>query len=585
MRTRVMLVTALLAVAALPAATGSAAAMCLGREATIQGTGAADTLNGTAGNDVILGLGGDDVINGLGGNDRICGNDGSDAIDAGTGPDRVQGGGGDDTILGGPGDDLLRGGAGRDEVNGGAGNDTVLGEAGNDTLSGDAGDDTLNGNKGSDTVAGGPDIDACYGETRESCEGAVVLTDSFGFMFMDQYVVGGRVRNDTNRAGTSIGLSLRLVDAAGGSLLSDADGHVVPQVEFPPHLTSLLPGEESPFLYYSDRLDTAPARYSVAVTGDMPTRISRAHLTVEGDEMIRVQSWLFIEGDWLQVNGLVVNNTSRWVNIHNIAGAGLEAGGAIRTAGGAIDWALTLAPAGDPEGRDRTPFKIGMPDPGGVSRWAPYLDAQFASPPRTDPLSVEVMDYYVDSSHAFHVVGWTSNESDESVGFPGVISGAYAADGTVLDVAMAAVMAPLDPGTRLPFDARGFSVIDTIPHQAARVDHFSAVPSIPVGVSFAQEFVDLRTSGDQVNKTQDEWAVSGRVRNTTSQDLGHVVVVVTVYDGEGELAATGSALVFPSGDVLAPDEACSYQVRIKLDPASDHRAFSYGTIAWGAVAE
>ena len=162
MRVRVTLVLAvLLAVAALPAAAGSATAMCLGLEATRVGTAGGETINGTAGVDVIVGLGGNDVINGLGGNDRICGGLGNDTVSGGPGNDSVQGNGGNDTISGGLGADVLKGGAGAD---------TITGNAGNDKLFGEAGDDNLNGNLGTDSVSGGLGTDTCYGEGKATCE-------------------------------------------------------------------------------------------------------------------------------------------------------------------------------------------------------------------------------------------------------------------------------------------------------------------------------------------------------------------------------------------------------------------------------
>jgi len=161
MRTRVVLVLALLMVAALPAARGAATVMCLGREATKVGTTGADTIDGTAGDDVLVGLGGSDTINGYGGNDRICGGGGNDTISPGPGNDRVQGGAGNDIIAGGIGADVLRGGGGADDIHGNDGNDRLLGGAG---------DDTLNGDAGTDAVTGGLGTDTCYGETLATCE-------------------------------------------------------------------------------------------------------------------------------------------------------------------------------------------------------------------------------------------------------------------------------------------------------------------------------------------------------------------------------------------------------------------------------
>ena len=168
MRTRVVLVLALLMVAALPAARGGATVMCLGREATKVGTTGADTIDGTAGDDVLVGLGGSDTINGYGGNDRICGGGGNDTISPGPGNDRVQGGAGNDIIAGGIGADVLRGGGGADDIHGNDGNDRLLGGAG---------DDTLNGDAGTDAVTGGLGTDTCYGETLATCELPAAVRD------------------------------------------------------------------------------------------------------------------------------------------------------------------------------------------------------------------------------------------------------------------------------------------------------------------------------------------------------------------------------------------------------------------------
>lgn len=161
MRVRGVLVLAVLAVAALPAATGSAGVMCGGQVATIVGTAGPDDLDGTPGPDVIAGQDGNDFINGYEGNDRICGGGGNDIIRAGAGNDRVWGGVGWDIILGDEGADVLRGGAGADVIHGGAGDDRLFGQAGADNLDGDAGIDTVTGGLGTDT---------CYGETKASCE-------------------------------------------------------------------------------------------------------------------------------------------------------------------------------------------------------------------------------------------------------------------------------------------------------------------------------------------------------------------------------------------------------------------------------
>lgn len=108
------LVATTIALIPLTPSPSSAAAMCMGRSATIEGTPGDDELGGTPNDDVIVGGGGDDVISGSDGDDVICG------------------GGGDDALFGEAGRDVLAGDAGKDQVSGGAGNDELSGGKGLD---------------------------------------------------------------------------------------------------------------------------------------------------------------------------------------------------------------------------------------------------------------------------------------------------------------------------------------------------------------------------------------------------------------------------------------------------------------------
>jgi len=105
-RARVAVTFAVVVVGGIAVALGTSAGAaraptCLGKRATIVGTGGADILTGTPRNDVIAGLGGADRIDGRGGSDLVC---------AGAGADVLAGGTGRDTLDGGPGFDVCRGG-------------------------------------------------------------------------------------------------------------------------------------------------------------------------------------------------------------------------------------------------------------------------------------------------------------------------------------------------------------------------------------------------------------------------------------------------------------------------------------------
>jgi Ca2+-binding RTX toxin-like protein len=144
-------------------ATPPKAATCVGRTATLAGTGGADALMGTPAHDVIVGLGGDDTISGLGDGDIVCGGAGADHIAAGRGAEVLDGQAGRDSVSGGRGRDHLSGGRGRDRLGGGAGPDLLQGGARRDRLFGGPGRDGIRGGRGPDLLSGGRRADTLSG--------------------------------------------------------------------------------------------------------------------------------------------------------------------------------------------------------------------------------------------------------------------------------------------------------------------------------------------------------------------------------------------------------------------------------------
>lgn len=220
MKLRALVTLSTLMVVSLMAAPAQAGENCLGKPATIVGSGGPDAISGTNGNDVIVAKGGNDVISGRGGNDRICGGGGRDEMVGGSGGDRMDGGPGPDEFVGGSGSDTaiyksrtggvevmiddqandgriappemdfvrpsvekVIGGDGEDRFVGGftlsinqvfragPGDDEAFGGDGDDNLFGEGGGDSLNGQDGDDLAVGGPGNDECFAETvSESCE-------------------------------------------------------------------------------------------------------------------------------------------------------------------------------------------------------------------------------------------------------------------------------------------------------------------------------------------------------------------------------------------------------------------------------
>lgn len=177
-----------------PSTSGAAAATCMGRSATIEGTPGDDQLAGTSNADVIAGGGGDDVISGSDGNDIVCGGGGNDAVFGEAGSDEVAGDGGRDQVSGGAGNDRLSGGKGLDFANyyvsptpvvvnlataraSGEGDDSlegienIFGSLFDDDLVGDNGYNAIQALDGDDRVAAGGGIDLIYDGVAPGSQG------------------------------------------------------------------------------------------------------------------------------------------------------------------------------------------------------------------------------------------------------------------------------------------------------------------------------------------------------------------------------------------------------------------------------
>lgn len=217
---------------------------CMGKRATIVGTGDDDRLRGTSGVDVIVGRGGNDELMGRGGNDVICGNGGFDRLVGGGGNDKLDAGRGwGDSLDGGPGDDLLDGGGGYfddldfraapnavvvDLVAGTAtgdgsdrirGADMIIGSAFDDTLRGD--DDPMGnwlvGMDGNDTLeAGAGDFEMLTGGNGDD-----VMDGGDGFDYLHNVTDLAGVDVDT---GITVDLQSGTMTGQGDDTLMDVEG-------------------------------------------------------------------------------------------------------------------------------------------------------------------------------------------------------------------------------------------------------------------------------------------------------------------------------------------------------------------------
>jgi len=409
------------------------------------------------------------------------------------------------------------------------------------------------------------------------------LTIASTFAFTDEwgeYHVVGELQNGTDRVLSSIELTIEIKDASGNSLLKDDNSNVVPSLTFQPLLYTLAPGEASPFEYYLSVDAGQPATYNVTITGQQTGQADRANVTVENDQLVDDgQGTLYLSGE-------LVNLSSQWAHINTLAGAALDNNDVVMSTDWTSTYTTELAPTGDQEERDRTPFVISFPSPSGVeaAQWVIYVDADVVDAPTEYPIQSELPNNYFDSWGDFHIVALLTNTGSDNLNTI-VVAGLYADDNTVLDADWSFVPIVLSPGESVPVDISAFSSVNYSDTQAGRVSTFTVQTDPYSTYPSTYEVVALTTKNDQVQKNSDSWTITGDVTNTSSQKLSSETVIVAIYDGQGKLVATDYTYISPTGDSIASGETNSYEVTIYLDPDVDATDFTFQTIVQGDVTQ
>jgi hypothetical protein len=404
---------------------------------------------------------------------------------------------------------------------------------------------------------------------------AILSTNSFVDSFGTYHVVGGLINNSSNVL-THIELSIEIKDASGTSLITDDNGNVVPNAVITPMLYTLAPGESSPFEYSYETSKGTPGSYNVAITGQQTGDANRAILKSENVQLMDDGS------GWYYLTGELVNTSSQWAHIRSLAGGVLDDSKKLLSADWTSTYTTELAPAGDASGRDRTPFEVNFPNPGGATKWQVFPDADVVNNVTDYPIGLSVTNSYFDQYGSFHVVGWITNNYDKALDSM-VVAGVFAQDKTVLDSSYAFVPIPMKPGVATPFSVSSFSSINYNHDQAALVSSYSAQadPWSTTPTSF--EFVDLSPSGESGQKDGATWTIDGNVINTSGKNLSGVTVVVMIKDAQNQLVAMEYTSILPEGDAITEGETSSYSVPVYLDPVIDSSGFTASTVIIGSV--
>jgi len=397
------------------------------------------------------------------------------------------------------------------------------------------------------------------------------FVDSYG-----TYRVVGEVDNNSSTVLNSIELTVEIKDASGNSLLKDDNGSITPSAIIYPLLYTLAPGEASPFEYSYETTNGTPASYNVTITGQQVSDANRATLKYENVQIVDNGS------SWYYLTGVLVNTGNQWAHINSLAGAVMDDSNNVLSADWTSTYTTELAPSGDTHGRDRTPFEVNFPNPGGSTQWKLYWDADMTNSVTDYPMDVKVTNLYFDQYGSAHLVGWITNNSDKALDSM-VVAGLYSRDGTVLDSSYAFVPEPIKPGAEAPFSISSFGSVDYNPNQASLVSTYSAqfdtwFTSLP-----SSEFVDLTASGETVEKNGATWTFNGDFTNTSGKNLSSATVEVMIMDSQNKLVAMEYTSISPTGDAIATGDTNTYSVPVSLDPAVDATGFTTNTVIVGDV--
>jgi hypothetical protein len=389
----------------------------------------------------------------------------------------------------------------------------------------------------------------------------LTVSSATGFTTAEgRYLVVGEVTNNANTPATSIELTLEIKDASGASMLKDYGGTTIPSITLHPMVPTIAPGMSSPFSYdpFFDASTPTPATVKVTVTSAISTEASQVEIIADHVQLVHDSLNYFLTGE-------LVNSTADWVLVNGLSGGVVDSGEQLLSA--SKGWSnLELAPAGDALGRDRLPFMISIPMPGGNEpQWKLWWEAETTAIPIDYSIEINMTNTYFDASGQYHVVGTSTNHADVAL-YTLIFAGVYAQDGTVLDAFLVEAYLPAAPGQAVPFDITPFYPISKLPDQRARVNYVS-LNVLPVSTHvYTVDKLEL-TSPDEVVEIfgGSTLIFNGSFTNTTDTAVANPILVAALYDQAHKLVAAHMGYL----NGMAPGAKTGYAFGIPLDPSVD----------------
>jgi hypothetical protein len=314
-----------------------------------------------------------------------------------------------------------------------------------------------------------------------------------------------------------------------------------------------------------------PATYTVTVGTYDVAQTTRAELTYEN--IHTAEDGL----DTYYLSGELVNQSDQWVLVNGLAGGLLDTAGTVISAEWTGTYTTLLAPAGNPAGRDRTPFAVSFLSPKTTpDKWSLWWDAEVATDVTDYDLKVQVAYSYFDEYEGLHLVGTVTNNATVALTSL-VVAGLYDAEGTCLDADYSFLPLSIQPGQSVPFDISYFSNVNYNPDEAALVDTYTVQVDPWNTYEPYYNTAIIQSESEMISQDGNNWTVTGSFINTTERNVSSVTVVTSVYDSQGSLVGTNYTYVYPEGEFFAPGDSSTYELYLSLDPDADKSGYTTQT--------
>jgi hypothetical protein len=353
-------------------------------------------------------------------------------------------------------------------------------------------------------------------------------------------------------------------------------------VDVQPYIGVLDPGVVAPFSYYISADEATPAKFDVSVKSyDQSSAPELANFDVQNVNLTQTDS-----GDIL-ITGEMVNLSSEQVELESMAGAVLDASKNILAANFTLTYSRYMYPAGDEQGRDRSPFIVRLFGPiENISHWKVYARGVESNKDQSADIEIQTSNAYVDAYGTYHLVGTLTNNGSSQIS-PSLLGGLYTSEKKLFDVASLNVPFYVGAGESVPFDINGFQVIDYV--SAEQADSAEKIIQPDLYWTFTTDYELVALEAKDVQLTQDgyDWIISGKVVNTSDANLSSLSAVVQFLDEDGQVLATNSVSIYPpdGSETIEPGTSSEFSVSLYVPEDWDLSSQDYQIIVKGIVSE